>query len=83
MLLFLFHSFVISLAPIEQAFSTMGLLKTETRNRLSLNSLEALMMIHDAFRGKDIIITQKMIELFDQVKSDLNGKKVRVRSESE
>lgn len=70
----------VSSAPIEQSFSIMGLLKTDQRNQLSEESLEALLLIHDCFSKKPIKITAEMINEFRKVRSELNGRKNRTRT---
>ena len=71
------HSLPTTSASIEQSFSIMKLYKTEKRNRLQESTLESLMLIDDRYKGqKDIIISQSMIESYDEVRKILNERKI-------
>ena len=63
-------------ASIEQAFSILKLFKTDKRNQLCDDSLEALMLINEEFRfNGSINITDQMKKNLVKVKNDLNFRK--------
>jgi len=70
-----------SSASIEQSFSTLKLVKTPLRNKLSQSSLEGIAFVSQEFREKnDIDISQKIIEAYQEVKRVFNSQKSGVKS---
>ena len=65
----------VSSASVEQTFSVLKLIKTHARNQLSQESLEALILIHDATVDGKLKITSQMVTDLDRVKSELNLRK--------
>jgi len=64
-----------SSSDVEQAFSTLKLFKNTQRNRLSEKSLEGLMLMHQEYASKDILISKRTLQLFSEVRSSLNERK--------
>jgi len=70
------HSLPTTSATIEQAFSIMKLIKTEKRNQLSDESLEALILIDQEFKQNGLLqINDEMILNFQMLKKRLSERK--------
>jgi len=69
------HSLPTSSAPVEQAFSSLKLIKSNLRNRLQENTLQSLMMISEKFKSNShenrITVSNEMIEYFNRAQQDL------------
>ena len=64
-----------SSSDIEQAFSILKLFKNNQRNRLSEKSLEGLMLIHQEYANKEIVISKRALQLFHEIRNSLNERK--------
>ena len=61
---------------VEQAFSIIKLFRTDQRNRLSENSLEGLILMHQEYHDKsEITISDEMVLLCKEIKENLNNRK--------
>ena len=70
-----------SSAIIEQSFSVIKLLKTDLRNKLSQHSPEGLVLVGEEYRQKkNIKISDRMMNLYDEVKQEVNMKKLDKQS---
>ena len=58
------HTLPYSSASIERLFSDMGNIKTDPRNRLSVENLEASLLIRQEYKGKNNYYTKEMKELY-------------------
>ena len=64
-----------SSANVEQTFSRIKHIKSYARNKLSTDSLEALLLITEEFRKKEIIITEKMVETYKKLRDTIKERK--------
>ena len=70
------QSLPLSSAVIEQKFSTMKLVKTDLRNRLSESGLQACLLIQQECDGSESFpITKEMVEVYSKLKTELNQRK--------
>ena len=66
----------VSSSCVEQAFSIIKLFRTDQRNRLSENSLEGLILMHQEYHDKsEITISDEMVLLCKEIKENLNNRK--------
>ena len=66
------HALPTSSADVEQGFSTMKMVKTDLRNRLKEETLEAILILN---QNKDAPVTQEMIDIYKNVISELSNRK--------
>ena len=70
------HALPTSSSGLEQSFSRLKFVKNALRSRMKAETVQALLLISEAFQGKDeITISNLMVELFDQVRFVLNKRK--------
>lgn len=73
------HSLPTSSAPVEQAFSSLKLIRSNIRNRLQEITLQSLMMISEEYKNNNhqerILISDEMLEYYKQAKEDLRFRK--------
>ena len=71
------HCLPTSSSDVEQGFSIMKLFKSDIRNRLKVETLEGLLMIH---QEKDFVISEQLIENYNKMLMDLNLRKSKARN---
>lgn len=70
-------------SDVEQAFFIIKLFRTSQRSRLSEQSLEGLVLVHQAFQGKENIeISRRTVELYQEMKKNLSQRKSEKKEES-
>jgi len=69
------HALPTSSAAVEQSFSYLKLIKSAVRNRLHEDTVQSLILINEEHRDKNIVIPDKIIELFEEQSEERNKRK--------
>ena len=78
------HSLAPSSANVEQCFSILKLLKSDIRNKINEKTLESLILIREEFKDDTpIVITERLIEIYNEMKKKLNQSKSFSRTTSQ
>lgn len=75
------HALPTSSSGVEQSFSSMKLIKSAIRNRLHEETVQSLMMICEEHRENGIIISEEMVQLYEQQKEELRLRKSNKKEE--
>ena len=67
------HSLPTSSSCIEQTFSSLKLVKNSLRNSLNEETAQSLLVIAQEFKEKEITISSEILNLYYQLKEELNS----------
>ena len=69
------HCLPVSSACVEQSFSSLKLIRSNLRTRLSETTVEALVLIHENFSSKTAKISDEMIQEYAKIKAKIIARK--------
>ena len=71
------HALPTTSAGIEQSFSWLKLIRNVLRSNLQEETTQALLLIAQAFHSKDFIISDEMLNSYEEIKANLMERKVQ------